>query len=65
MSEPPPVARRVARSELVHGHERRDDYFWLRERANPEVKAYLEAENAYADAATAGGVATTAATSPK
>ncbi len=27
-----------------------DDYFWLRDRKNPEVKAYLESENAYADA---------------
>ena len=27
-----------------------DDYFWLREKTNPEVAAYLEAENAYTDA---------------
>jgi oligopeptidase B len=27
-----------------------DPYYWLRERENPEVRAYLEAENAYADA---------------
>ncbi len=26
-----------------------DDYYWLRERDNPEVIAYLEAENSYAD----------------
>jgi len=26
-----------------------DDYFWLRERENPAVRAYLEAENAYCD----------------
>src|SRR4029077_11157120 len=24
-----------------------DDYFWMREKADPEVAAYLEAENAY------------------
>ena len=30
-----------------------DDYAWLRERANPDVKAYLEAENAYAEQMTA------------
>ncbi len=35
---------------LVHGERRVDEYFWLRERDNPEVRAYLEAENAYADA---------------
>jgi oligopeptidase B len=27
-----------------------DNYFWLRDKKNPEVKAYLEAENAYTDA---------------
>jgi oligopeptidase B len=36
-----------------HGHVRIDDYYWLRERDNPEVIAYLEAENAYADSAMA------------
>jgi oligopeptidase B len=46
----PPVAK-VAPQELVtHGHLRIDEYFWLRERENPEVIAYLEAENAYTDA---------------
>ena len=33
----------------THGDSRVDDYFWLRERENPEVIAYLEAENAYTD----------------
>jgi oligopeptidase B len=33
-----------------HGGTRIDDYFWMRERDNPEVIALLEAENAYADA---------------
>ncbi len=27
-----------------------DDYFWLREKADPEVQAYLQAENVYAEA---------------
>jgi len=31
-----------------HGHARVDDYYWLRERENPAVIAYLEAENHYA-----------------
>jgi len=28
-----------------HGHARVDEYYWLRERENPEVVAYLNAEN--------------------
>jgi len=33
----------------LHGHTRNDEYFWLRDdtRKDPEVLAYLEAENAY------------------
>src|SRR5262249_46312455 len=46
----PPVARRQPRVTQIHGEERVDDYFWLRDRHNPDVKTYLEAENAYADA---------------
>lgn len=30
-----------------HGQERVDEYYWLRERENPEVIAYLEQENAW------------------
>lgn len=30
-----------------HGDDRIDPYYWLRERENPEVIAYLEAENKY------------------
>ena len=32
------------------GNVRIDNYYWLRERDNPDVIAYLEAENRYADA---------------
>lgn len=32
-----------------HGYKRIDPYFWLKERENPEVINYLNAENAYAD----------------
>jgi oligopeptidase B len=46
----PPVARvRPVVSEL-HGERRVDDYHWLRDKRDPEVRAYLEAENDYADA---------------
>ena len=34
----------------AHGDRRVDPYYWLREKDNPEVIAYLEAENSYADA---------------
>jgi oligopeptidase B len=43
----PPVARMVPRVETVHGETRVDDYFWLRDRSNPEVLDYLNAENRY------------------
>ena len=42
-----PVAAKKPNELTIHGHTRTDDYYWLRERENPEVIAYLEAENAY------------------
>lgn len=45
----PPVARRIPKITSIHGNTLVDDYFWLRERANPDVIAYLETENAYTD----------------
>jgi oligopeptidase B len=36
-----------------HGNVRVDDYYWLNQRDNPDVIAYLEAENEYAEAMTA------------
>jgi oligopeptidase B len=33
----------------LHGDSVSDDYAWMRERENPEVRAYLEAENAYGE----------------
>jgi oligopeptidase B len=46
----PPVAKKVPKVTEINGHKMVDDYFWLRDKNNPEVKAYLEAENAYTDA---------------
>jgi oligopeptidase B len=46
----PPVAPVRPHSSRIHGRERVDDYFWLREKHDPEVTRYLEAENAYANA---------------
>ncbi|MBA2556603.1 MAG: hypothetical protein H0V12_04535, partial [Chloroflexi bacterium] len=31
---------------VLHGEKLVDDYHWLRDKGNPEVLAYLEAENA-------------------
>jgi oligopeptidase B len=45
----PPVARVDPRVEVVHGETRVDHYYWLRDRRNPEVIAYLEAENRHAE----------------
>lgn len=45
-----PQAARKPKDVTVHGDRRIDDYFWLRERDNPEVLAHLKAENAYAEA---------------
>jgi len=43
----PPVAAVHPHSITQNGETRVDNYFWLRERDNPEVRAYLEAENAW------------------
>jgi oligopeptidase B len=49
----PPQAPRRRTVLRVHGDERVDDWYWLRERGDPQVTAYLEAENDYTDAMTA------------
>ncbi len=46
----PPVARRHPVEHVIHNDRRIDPYNWLREKENPEVIAYLNAENAYTDA---------------
>ncbi|GGC69925.1 oligopeptidase B [Undibacterium terreum] len=46
-----PVAAKRPKVDTNFGDRRVDDYFWLREKSNPEVISYLEAENAYAEKA--------------
>jgi len=46
----PPVAKKVPHVTEVNGRQMVDNYFWLRDKPNPEVRAYLEAENSYTDA---------------
>ncbi|WP_372873075.1 S9 family peptidase [Shewanella sp.] len=47
-----PIANKVPHEMALHGVTRIDNYYWLRddERQQPEVLAYLRAENAYAEA---------------
>ncbi|MDX5438652.1 MAG: oligopeptidase B, partial [Pontibacter sp.] len=45
----PPVAKKVPKELTTHGDTRIDNYYWLNERENPEVIAYLNAENEYTD----------------
>ncbi len=48
-AQQPPVAERRPHTDTLFGDVRSDDYFWLRQKSDPAVRAYLEAENAYAD----------------
>jgi oligopeptidase B len=50
----PPVADKVHTEKPINGAVLVDDYGWLRNRTDPRVRAYLEAENAYAEQFTAG-----------
>lgn len=45
----PPSAKKIETIFTEFGNKRVDEYYWLKERENPEVVAYLEAENSYAD----------------
>ena len=49
---PPAAERRPHEVTAPHGATRQDEYYWLRddERADPDMLAYLEAENDYTDA---------------
>jgi oligopeptidase B len=46
----PPIAAQHLYVHSLHGDDRSDPYVWLRDRENPEVMAYLKAENAYTEA---------------
>lgn len=49
----PPLPSAEPRIKVLHGDVTMDRYGWLRDRENPGARAYLEAENSYADQATA------------
>ena len=43
----PPTARIIAKVDTLHGDVRTDNYFWIRNKTDPQVIDYLNAENAY------------------
>jgi len=45
-----PMTEKKTKTTKIHDDTMIDEYFWLREKSNPEVIAHLEAENAYAEA---------------
>jgi oligopeptidase B len=49
MTPRPPRAKRVPTVVELHGDRLRDDYHWLRQKDDPDVEAYLRAENAHTD----------------
>ncbi len=49
----PPIAKKQPVVLEKHGDVRTDDYYWMNDRDNPEVLAYLKAENAYYQTMTA------------
>jgi oligopeptidase B len=53
----PPVPRRIRYERTFHGDTVIDEYAWLGDKEDPETIAYLEAENAYTEAMTAGQAA--------
>jgi oligopeptidase B len=50
----PPAAQRIPSERTFHGDTFNDEYAWLADKENPETIAFLEAENAYTEAMTAG-----------
>jgi len=50
----PPVAKTIAHERVHHGDTVNDPYFWLADKENKDVIAYLEAENAYTEERLAG-----------
>ncbi|WP_349314555.1 S9 family peptidase [Chitinophaga sp. MM2321] len=45
----PPVAEKIAKELTIHGDTRIDNYYWMNNREDPKVLAWLTAENTYLD----------------
>ena len=50
---PPPVAPRRPQVRIVHDDRVEDPYAWMKDKSDPELLAYLEAENAFTETVTA------------
>jgi oligopeptidase B len=48
-ADQPPMAKQVPHELTLHGDTRVDPFYWLNQREDPEVIAYLEAENAWTE----------------
>jgi oligopeptidase B len=46
-ADQPPMAKQIPHELTIHGDTRVDPFYWLNQREDPEVIAYLEAENAW------------------
>ncbi len=44
-----PIAEKIAKKLEIHGDVRIDNYYWLNDKEDPKVIAYLNAENAHYD----------------
>jgi len=53
MNLPAPTVKAVPKELSIHGDTRIDEFYWLKERENPEVIAYLNSENDYREQMTA------------
>jgi oligopeptidase B len=49
----PPIAKIIPHTLEKHGHIRTDNYYWLKERENPQVIDYLNSENEFYSQSTA------------
>ncbi|MGN6682366.1 MAG: S9 family peptidase [Streptosporangiaceae bacterium] len=54
MSSEAPATKRITVERTYHGDTVVDDYAWLADKDNPDTIAYLEAQNSYTEALTAG-----------
>jgi oligopeptidase B len=48
----PPMAKKVPRELVAHGDKRVDEYYWMRDRKDPDVAKYVDQENQYTDVMT-------------